>query len=302
MNRQGAGCWLTVGLPALLGIFLFTPALAQVPSEAPPFPATGGPGLSNALGGWAQSLPLDPGVDRELERYGSDRRQALPEAYRRALTLHLRGRATAEAEARIRGFLEGDCTPFVHVSFGPEAAALPPELRAAGSVESQLVGALIRVESVACFSVEGLSAREALTLYTSPDFRKATESRIREIREEGDLSCVETEGVRALLAPSLACNRITHLLQGPLASEHSQVVSNGEGSRLQLIYFKESLKTFVEVPGGLAFHYVNYTRSAEMGVISRRLGGRAVRDAEERRIREFRQRLPDPGAETPPGT
>jgi hypothetical protein len=294
MNGWGAGRGLTLGLSAILGIFLLAPALAQVPSEDPLLPATSRPGLIDVVDRWAASLPLDPGVDRELERYGGERRQALPEAYRSALALYLRGRVTAEAGARIQEFLEGGCTPFVHVSFGPDAAALPPEFRVSGSMETRFVDGLTRVESVACFSADGLAAKGALELYTSPDFRRASESRIREIREEGDLSCVETAGVPALLAPSRACNRITHLIQGPIASEHSQVVSNGEGSRLQPIYFKESLKTFVEVPGGLAFHYVNYTRSADLGAISRGIGRRAVKDAEERRIREFRRRLSSP--------
>jgi hypothetical protein len=286
---------LSIWLPLTLGILLFAPALAQVPAGAPSGPAPHLPPPTEGVGPWAAYLPLDPGVTREMERYRAQGREALSEEYRNALALHLRGRVAAEAGARTREFLEGRCTPSVRVTFGEEGAALPPELRAQGSAESRFVEGLTRVESVACFEAVGLSAEEALRIFTSPGFRRTTESRIREIRAEGDLSCVETEGVPALLAPSQACNRITWAIQGPMASEHSQVVSNGQGSRFQPIYFKESLKTFVEVPGGLAFHYVNYTRSADMGAISRSIGRRAVQDAEERRIRAFRRQLGDPG-------
>jgi hypothetical protein len=294
MSRRSVRRGIRLGVTGALGVLLFAPALAQAPPDSRPRPATDLPRPIEGVGRWAGSLPLDPGVARELERYRGERRQALSEEYRSALPLHLRGRVAAEAEARVREFLEGRCTPFVRITFGPDGAGLPAELRERGSVESNFLEALTRVESVACFEGAELSAEDALRLYTSPAFRRTTESRIREIREEGDLSCVSTEGVRALLAPSQACNRITWFLQGPMASEHSQVVSNGEGSRLQPIYFKESLKTFVEVPGGLAFHYVNYTRSADLGAISRGIGRRAVQDAEERRIREFRRRLADP--------
>jgi endonuclease/exonuclease/phosphatase family metal-dependent hydrolase len=269
-------------------------------------PAAEIPDSTLGVGRWAASLPVDPGVSRELERYRGEGQRALPEEYRVGLALHLRARIAAEAEARTREFLSGRCDPFVRVSIGPDRAGLPPELEDRGSLESRFVEDLARLESVACFTVEGMSAEEALRLYTSPDFRTSTESRIEEIREEENLSCVATRGVPVLLAPSRACNRVTWLIRGAMASEHSQVVSNGEDPGLQPVYFKESLKTFVEIPGGLAFHYVNYTRSADMGAISRRLGRRAARDAEERRIREFRQRLPASGAEardpvTPPG-
>lgn len=149
----------------------------------------------------------------------------------------------------------------------------------------------IRIEVLATFELEGVKPEEALRSYTGREFRMETSSRIERIWTEDDLSCVEVKGVKALLSPTLACNRIDELVLPGLASQHSQVVSNPGGDDYQTVYFKESLKTFVEIPGGLALHYINYTRAVKLGSIKRSLGRGRIVSSEEEKIEALRTRL-----------
>jgi hypothetical protein len=53
----------------------------------------------------------------------------------------------------------------------------------------------------------------------------------------------------------------------------------------------ESLKTFVRLPDGLAFHYVNYSRTVGMGGIQRRVSRGKIEDSYKRAVEELGRRL-----------
>jgi hypothetical protein len=116
-------------------------------------------------------------------------------------------------------------------------------------------------------------------------------SRIKRIWMEGEESCIETKGLRPFLSSTLACNRIDELISPGLASQHSQVVSNPGGDDYQDVYFKESLKTFVNVPGGVVFYYINYTRAVKLGGLRKRIGRGKVKGSQEKAVRELQSVL-----------
>ena len=135
------------------------------------------------------------------------------------------------------------------------------------------------------FPSEGTTAREALSTYVSPEFRKRASSRIVDIAEDGELTCIETKGVGGgLVDPMHSCNRITELHEDGLSSQHSQLVFNHGKDGFQRIFFKESVKTFAETPEGLVFHYVNYSRSAGLNRLSRVIARKKIRGSQEKAL------------------
>jgi hypothetical protein len=76
-----------------------------------------------------------------------------------------------------------------------------------------------------------------------------------------------------------------------LSAQHSQVVANPGDEDDQVVYFKESLKTAVRVPGGLAIHHVHYSRSVNLGRLERWVAHGKVKDAEERTLHLLRERI-----------
>ena len=91
--------------------------------------------------------------------------------------------------------------------------------------------------------------------------------------------------------PTRACNQINELVTEKLAAQHSQVVFNDGRDPFQTVFFKESLKTFVLIPGGVALHYINYTRAAGLGRLKRWVGADRIRGSQENNVRELRDRL-----------
>jgi hypothetical protein len=75
------------------------------------------------------------------------------------------------------------------------------------------------------------------------------------------------------------------------AAEHQHVIRNGEGDGLQPVFFKESLETFRATPEGLALHYVNYSRSADLGPAGRWVAPGRVREVQERQMDLLRRRM-----------
>jgi hypothetical protein len=255
----------------------------------------------SALAAWVRGVDPGPGVVQELSRWRSSRGAALSAQHREALAGRIRD-GVAEAAGRAVGrFREGVCVPGVEVSFGNEVWAAVGGAGGAGSGqagnrdEARFEGGLVRVEATACFPDADLDPEEALALYTSPELRMEAEPRIRAIRDEEGESCVETRGVTGLLAPTLTCHRIHRFREGGVAAEHSQLVRNpaaGARSGVQDVYLKESLKTFVALPdGGLALHYVNVTRSGDLGRIERWVGSGAIKDGEKRKAEVLGRRL-----------
>ena len=149
----------------------------------------------------------------------------------------------------------------------------------------------IRIEALVFLKTGKVTPERALSFYTDPGFRMAMSSRIKRIWMEDSLSCVEVKGIRGLLSPTFGCNRVDEIVTSSWASQHSQVVSNPGGDDYQTIYFKESLKTFTSVPGGLILHYINYTRAPKLGSIKRKIGRGKIEDSELKKIRELQNRL-----------
>ena len=235
---------------------------------------------------WGRQLGIHPGVMTEMARFQKGGRHLdLPLASAQARKI----RATLLARAQTQfGLLETEgCRPAFDVTF-PEAMELGvPD---PGPVLEGFLGGMVRTESVACYET-GASPQEALDLYTSPSFRMEAESRIERMWTEGESTCIRTGGVPLLLSPTEVCNRVTRFLEDDLAVEHSQVIENPNGSHEQPVYFKESLKIFLEVPGGLAFHYVNFSRSVDLGRPTRWVARGKIRESQERQVEALRRRI-----------
>lgn len=234
-------------------------------------------------------IPLDPRVQDGLRLFREGSPGPLPPQYVVDLPMAIRLRvvaAAAEAEARLE---EGTCDPSIEVTY--PGKGFPGIPRGDGNSAERFEDSFVRVEMIACFRGTATSPAEALALYTSPEFRMEASGRIREIVEEDGLSCIHTDGVPVLLDPSRACNRITEG-QGPgWAAEHSQVVVGESGSGFQPTFFKESLKTFVQLPDGIALHYVNYTRSTGLNGLKKRIGRGKAADSQREQIELLAERV-----------
>jgi len=57
------------------------------------------------------------------------------------------------------------------------------------------------------------------------------------------------------------------------------------------VYFNESLKSFVKVPGGIVFLYINLYRSGGLGGVQKRVGKGKIVESEKRVMEEFAKRL-----------
>jgi len=246
---------------------------------------------------WLDSLAPDPRAAAEILRFGVGEHPALAPEEARHLSDRVMDELTTAAAAAVARLRSSACAPSVQVRFGSEI--LPRTPSPPSRAFEALEGGVVRVESVACFPVEGATPGEALDLLVSPAFRLEVEGRIRTIREEGDESCVETAGIPTLLAPSRSCSRIRRFHHGDVASEHAQVVRNPGPGAIQVVYLKESLKTAVAIPGGVAIHYVHISRTADLGRARRWAAERSIREAEERkeaglrRVLELRTVRPD---------
>jgi hypothetical protein len=144
---------------------------------------------------------------------------------------------------------------------------------------------------VACLETDRTDAEEVLQLYVSPEFRMAAESRITDMWTDQEGACMETKGVLSLVEPTRICNRIDDFLGEGVAAEHSQVVFNEGRKPYEDVYFKESLKTFVRIPGGMALHYINYSRAGNLGRLERWAGPGQIRGSQEGTVKEFQRRL-----------
>jgi hypothetical protein len=273
-SRLGMARWANLGLPCLL--LLVGPALPHVA------PLPGQDSGTAAWAAWVGSLDPDRRASAEILRYGVGGHPTLDPEEARLLSLRVMEELTTSAQAAVTRLRPSACEPSVLVRFGAEA--LPPAASPPSRTLQSLEAGLVRVESVACFRIPGVTPGEVLDLLVSPGFRMEVEGRIRAIWEEGDDSCVETAGIPALLAASRSCNRIRRWEGGAVASEHAQVVRNLDPGSSQVVYLKESLKTTVAIPGGIALHYVHLSRTADLGPTRRWAVERSIRDAEERKV------------------
>jgi hypothetical protein len=239
---------------------------------------------------WGGELELDERVIGQIDRYSREE-DDLGDTYPKALAAALRRLVLRDAAQALKKvpFVGGDPSvevTFLESGFAGDNGETPNEKH-----RREFEEGFVRIDVLATFAVEGVTPEEALRAYTGKEFRMKTSSRIKRIWSDDDLSCVEVKGVKGLLSPTLACNRIDELIRPELATQHSQAVSNPGDDDYHTVYFKESLKTFVEVPGGLALHYINYTRAVKLGSVRRTFGGGIIEDSEEAKIRELQRRL-----------
>ncbi len=248
---------------------------------------TDGVGAAAMVANWCDTLEVDERIPAEIKRFEDGR---LDDAYAMSLAVDVRRLVFDSASARLEALAKGQCAPFVEVTF-EEAGFASPGGEPASELEREFEEAFIRTEVLACLQVDDVTPEDVLRTYTDPEFRKNVSSRIARIWSEGGDSCIETKGFRPFLESTLVCNRIDELHTEELAAQHSQVVSNPGGDDHQAVYFKESLKTFVKIPGGMALHYVNYTRTVKLGGLRKRIGRKKIADSQEDAVDELRKIL-----------
>jgi hypothetical protein len=241
---------------------------------------------------WGDTLMLDERVTAEIVRFATDEGAQFSTDYAQSLAADIRRLVFADVAVRLDAIAAGDIEPFVEVSY-PEAGfagkdGAAPQQKS----ERKFEDSFVRTELIAVFRDNDAMPETALRLYTNADFRKKATSRIERIWDEDGLNCVETAGVTMLLSPMSNCSRVNELILPDLAMQHSQVVRNGGGDGYQAVYFKESVKTFVVVPGGLVLHYINYSRTIGMGGLKKSLGRKKIKGSQEDAIESFRSTLP----------
>jgi hypothetical protein len=243
--------------------------------------------LSTDLGRWLAALPVDTRIAGEMGRFTHDD-SLLSAGYRSARVANMRGLVTTEVDQAVAALLLGPCEESVEVTY-PWQNDNDPEVEA----EKDFSKSFIRTEMFACFETNLDDPTAALEIYTDREFRMEASSRIEEVWAEGDLSCVESGGIRALLSPTKSCNSIARFVESGMAAEHSQVVRNEGQDPYQDVYYKESVKTFLQVPGGLALHYLNYSRTTNMGRMQRWLGTGSIEDSQKDSAELMAERLAD---------
>jgi hypothetical protein len=239
------------------------------------------------IAGWGDTLEVDERILAEIKRFEEGN---LDDAYAMNLVMSVRRLIFASASARLDTLANGQCEPFVEVSF-EEAGFTSSDGEPKRELEREFEEAFIRTELIACLQTDDVTPEDALRAYIDPGFRKRVSSRVERIWSEGEDSCIETKGFRPFLESTLVCNRIDERHTENLAAQHSQVVSNPGGDDHQAVYFKESLKTFVKIPGGIALHYVNYTRAVKLGGLRKRIGGKKIADSQQDAVEELRKIL-----------
>ena len=253
-------------------------------------PATGQAPASSELAAWGSALDLDPRIPREIMRFEDEGPLGpIPaEAFARAA----HAAVISAAADGVGVLLAGTCEPSVQVSIG-ESDSLIPEGVPAESEKAwdRFAGSLIRTEMVACLTTDMTDPEAVLGMYVSPEFRMVAESRIVDMWDDAEGACLETKGVMRLVAPTRICNRIQDFRAEGVAAQHSQVVFNQGEKPFEDVYFKESLKTFVRIPGGMALHYINYTRAGNLNRLARMVGPGQIRGSQEGNVKELQRRL-----------
>jgi hypothetical protein len=240
---------------------------------------------SDRLRSWARDVTLDDAVGGELARFGGSPSR-LGEAFTRTFAAALHRDVLGQVVTAVEEIERVGCRPAITVAIPAPVAGVS----SASGAERDFLGSVVRTVSVACYS-SAHTPIATLDLFTSAPFRQEAEPRIRRIWTEDGLQCVATEGVRVLMAPTTACNRLQRLASESVAAEHSQVVRNPEVRGQQSIYFKASVKAFVGTPDGLAFVYVNVTRGADLSRASRWVAERKVAESQRAQVEALRRRL-----------
>jgi hypothetical protein len=261
-------------------------------------------GSSRADGGrptvaaWADSIPFDGRVIGGIELYADKYRGEFDEGYASRLAAGIRRLIGADAERQLELLSEGIRSPFIEVSILDPGFASVGGKPSDNKTEREFERSFVRIEVLAFFEREAASPGTVLDLFAGEEFRKAVLSRIERIWNEGEEICVEIGGVKLLLDPLKYCDRVAELRQEDISLQHARAVRNEGDGGYQTVFFKESLKTFVRLPDGLAFHYINYSRTIGMGAIKRRVACGRIEDSERKAVEELGRRLASLGAKS----
>lgn len=240
---------------------------------------------------WLRGLEVDPRVAAEIVKFTPKKGGSLSAAYAEDFARNVRRIIVRDTATWINLVSAGKQAPFIKVSY-PEAGFSDPALRIPGSqVEQAFEESFVQTEVLALFNIEGVTPETALREYTKPAFRQQVSSQLKAITKQEGLSCVETKAVPIVLDPTLACNHIEEFHRPGISAQHSQVVANKGESDFQLVYYKESLKVFVEVPEGLALYYINFSRISELGSMSKFVGDKKITQSQQKAIDTLQQVL-----------
>jgi hypothetical protein len=269
-----------------LALLLFAAFVPAGRTEGESVAASGA--LASALA-WGDTLPADERVIREIDRYAADEKGEFRGGYAAGLSAGTRRRVFAAVAEALAKPPRPNGEPSVEVAFMEPGFANASGGESLSPLEKKFEESIIRTESVAFFEGVDVSPAAALKIYSDPAFRMSTRSRMKRIWIDGGLDCVETEGVKFLVSATLYCSRLDEFRDSTVAMEHSQVVENGDD--YETVYFKESLKTFVKVPGGIVFHYINFFRGTGLGGVKKSIGKGKIVESETKAIEELGKRL-----------
>lgn len=286
--------WLLLALSSLLS----GPLLA----DNQPQEQSGAEAALPAFGDWAASLAIAPGVIDELTRF-SYRDQALASGYARTLAQNIRQQVISDSISRLTelapssqsGQSDQSAQPAepaqVDVSYPEPGFAMPGTYLAIPKVAQKFEQGFIRTEVVAHLDVDGVSASDALEAYTRPEFRLSSSSQLEAVTGQQGLTCYQTRKIAVVLEPTFSCNQVHYFHQPGISAQHAQMVSNPGSDEFHPVYFKESLKIFIETPAGLALYYINYTRATDLGSFKKKVGHSKIVKSQHNSLNALQQIL-----------
>lgn len=244
-----------------------------------------------AVAAWLDSLPIDERAIDAIGLYANEKRSEFDDGYASRLAAGIRRLIGEDVERQLGRLSEGVRTPFIEVSILDPGFASAGGKPGVNKTERDFEKSFVRIEVLAFFRNEATAPRTALEMYTDGEFRKTVSSRLKRVWNEGGEVCIEMGGVKLLLDPVKCCDRIAGLQIEDSALQHAQTVRNTGDGGYQAVYFKESLKTFVRLPDGLALHYINYTRTVSLGGIKATVARGKIEESERKAVEEIGRRL-----------
>ena len=252
---------------------------------------SGGGDVRASVAAWLDSLPIDERAIDAIGLYADEKRSEFDEGYAARLAAGIRRLIGADVERQLGRLSEGNRTPFIEVSILDPGFASTGGKPGGNKTARDFEKSFVRIEVLAFFRNEATAPRTALGMYTDGEFRKTVSSRLKRVWNEGGEVCIEMGGVKLLLDPIKCCDRIAELQIEDSALQHAQTVRNTGDGGYQAVFFKESLKTFVRLPDGLALHYINYTRTVSLGGIKATVARGKIEESERKAVEEIGRRL-----------
>jgi hypothetical protein len=240
---------------------------------------------------WLDSLPVDERALDAIELFAREKRSEFDDGYASRLAAGIRRLVGEDVERQLGKLSEGARAPFIEVTILDAGFASAGKKPGGNKTEQDFEKSFVRIEVLAFFADDTTPPRTALGMYTDPDFRKTVSSRLKSVWNEGEEVCIEMGSVKLVLDPIKCCDRIEELHLDDISIQHARTVRNTGGRGYQTVFFKESLKTFVRLPDGLAFHYLAYTRTVGMGGIKGKIGRGKIEESERKAVEEIGRRL-----------